>query len=183
MIVLHGWGGNAQELASVVPFLNLPDYLFLLPNATFPHPYAASGRAWYDFQKHVGLTESQQLLKDWLLSLESTTNVPLSRTFLSGFSQGGAMTLDIGLNLPLAGLICMSGYLHPITPPPQEHQYPPVLVVHGRQDSIVPLSAAHKTRDTLSSLGVQVEYQEFEMGHEVRPEVLTVIQNFVKTHS
>lgn len=183
MVVLHGWGGNAQQLASVAPFLNLPEYLFLFPNATFPHPYAASGRAWYDFQKNVGLAESQQLLKDWLLSLESTTGVPLSRTILSGFSQGGAMTLDLGLNLPLAGLVCMSGYLHPMPQFPSNHQFPPVLIVHGRQDSIVPLSAAHKTRDTLLGLGVKVQYQEFDMGHDVRPEALTVIRNFVKSHT
>lgn len=179
IVALHGWGANAQDLASLAPFLNLPDYQFLFPNAPFPHPHAAEGRAWYDFQTKQGLQESRQLLTDWLTDLEKTTGVPLSRTILAGFSQGGAMTLDVGLKLPLAGLVCLSGYLHPISPEVKNDQFPPVLIVHGRQDSIVPVSAAVKTRDTLSNLGVALQYQEFDMGHEVTPAVLSLMQSFV----
>jgi len=51
--------------------------------------------------------------------------------------------------------------------------------VHGRQDSVVPLKAALQARESLMSLGVAVQYQEFDMGHEIRPEVLAVIHNFV----
>lgn len=180
IVVLHGWGANAQDLASIVPLLNLPDYQFMLPNAPFPHPYTSIGRMWYDLsnQKHQGYQESQQILKDWLLSLESTTGIPLSRTILSGFSQGAAMTLDVGLSLPLAGLIGLSGYLHPISQPANGNS-PPVLIVHGRQDSVVPLKAAQYARDNLTALGVSVQYQEFDMGHEIRPEVLPLIRNFV----
>ncbi len=180
IVVLHGWGANAQDLASIVPLLNLPDYQFMLPNAPFPHPYTSIGRMWYDLsnQKHQGFQESQQILKDWLLSLESSTGIPLSRTILSGFSQGAAMTLDVGLSLPLAGLIALSGYLHPISQPANGN-FPPVLIVHGRQDSVVPLKAAQYARDNLTALGVSVQYQEFDMGHEIRPEVLPLIRNFV----
>ncbi|HEY9850562.1 MAG TPA: alpha/beta hydrolase [Leptolyngbyaceae cyanobacterium] len=179
IVALHGWGANAQDLASVAPFLNLPDYRFLFPNAPYPHPYVAGGRAWYDFQTKQGLQESRQLLTDWLTNLEKTTGVPLSRTILAGFSQGGAMTLDVGLKLPLAGLVSLSGYLHPVSPEAKSDKFPPVLIVHGRQDSIVPISAAVKARDTLSSLGVALEYQEFDMGHEVTPAVLSLMQSFV----
>ena len=89
------------------------------------------------------------------------------------------MTLDVGLNLPLAGLVCLSGYLHTVSEEATNRSFPPVLIVHGRQDSIVPLSAAVKARDTLSSLGVAVQYQEFDMGHEVTPAVLNVMRSFV----
>lgn len=180
ILVLHGWGANAQDLASVVPLLNLPDYQFMFPNAPFPHPYASTGRMWYNLegQKAEGLPESRQMLREWLLSLESSTGVPLSRTVLSGFSQGAAMTLDVGLSLPLSGLVALSGYLHPISEPPAS-RYPPVLIVHGTLDSVVPLKAAQYTRDSLVALGTPVQYQEFAMGHEIQPEVLTVIRNFV----
>lgn len=177
---LHGWGASAQNLASVVPLLNLPEYQFMFPDAPFPHPYSSMGRAWYDLSgnKGQGLSQSRKLLTDWLLSLESTTGVPLSRTILSGFSQGAAMTLDVGLNLPLAGLIALSGYLHPLAES-VAHPSTPVLILHGRQDSVVPLKAAESARDTLKGLGMSVQYQEFDMGHEIRPEVLAVIQEFV----
>lgn len=179
IVVLHGWGANAQDLAPLVPLFNLPDYQFIFPNAPFPHPYTSVGRAWYDLsnQKHQGYSESRQTLRDWLLSLESSTGVPLSHTILSGFSQGAAMTLDVGLSLPLAGLIALSGYLHPSQV--GDIQFPPVLIVHGRQDTVVPLKAAEYARDNLVALGVSVQYHEFEMGHEIRPQVLPVLQNFV----
>lgn len=178
-MTLHGWGANAQNLASVVPLLNLPDCQFMFPTAPFTHPYSSIGRAWYDLgnEKGKGLPESRKLLTDWLLSLENTTGVPLSRTILSGFSQGAAMTLDVGLSLPLAGLIALSGYLHPLAK--SIPATPPVLIVHGRQDSVVPLKAAQNARESLMALGTSVQYQEFDMGHEIRPEVLAVSRNFV----
>jgi phospholipase/carboxylesterase len=184
IVALHGWGANAQNLASVVPLLNLPDYQFLFPDASFPHPYTSTGKMWYDlaYEKGKGLPESRKLLRDFLQSLESSTGVPLSRTILSGFSQGAAMALDVGLSLPLASLVALSGYLHPISEP-AGGRFPPVLIVHGRQDSVVPLKAAQQARESLVALGVSVQYQEFDMGHEIRPEVLTTIRNFVLASS
>ncbi len=184
IVTLHGWGANAQDVASLSPFLNLPDYQFLFPNAPFPYPDSAMGRAWYDLRMenmYQGLAESRSLLTDWLESLSSSTGVPLSRTILSGFSQGGAMTLDVGLKLPLAGLVAMSGYLHPgaVNVETKDTKLPPVLIMHGRQDTVVPLQAAVSARKTLESLGVAVQYQEFDMGHEIRPEMLDLLKNFL----
>ncbi|GAC1459966.1 MAG: dienelactone hydrolase family protein [Chamaesiphon sp.] len=190
IVGLHGFGANAQNVASLAPLLHLPDYQFLFPDAPFPNPHVPGGRMWYAFnqlqespeQRYQDLAESQRLLSDWLKSLENTTGIPLNRTILSGFSQGGAMTLDVGLALPLAGLAVLSGYLHPSSQSMKmEHIFPPVLIVHGRQDSLVPLSSAQSARNTLTALGVAVQYHEFDMGHEIRQEVLDMIQNFVTT--
>jgi phospholipase/carboxylesterase len=180
IVTLHGWGANAQDLADLLPFFNLPEYEFLFPNA--PYPRSEDGRAWYDLQteNYDGLIESRQLLKDWLLSLESNTGIPLSRTILTGFSQGGAMTLDVGLDLPLAGLVVMSGYLHSQLAKLIPGNYPPTLIMHGTQDTVVPLSAAIKARDLVKSLGAVVEYHEFEMGHEISPQMIDILRNFIK---
>ena len=182
IVTLHGWGANADDVASLLPFFNLPDYQFVFPNAPFPYPYSPIGRAWYDLRQEnmfEGLAETRQVLTDWLQSLESSTGVPLSRTILSGFSQGAAMTLDVGLNLPLAGLVAMSGYLHPDVNPANTNGLPPTLITHGTQDEVVPLSAAVKAREALTYLGVIVEYHEFNMGHEIHPQMLEVLRNFV----
>ncbi|MCW5314226.1 alpha/beta hydrolase [Nostoc sp. KVJ3] len=182
IVTLHGWGANAEDVASLLPLLNLPDYQFVLPNAPYPYPYSPIGRAWYDLRvenMYEGLAESRQLLIDFLESLENSTGVPLSRTILSGFSQGGAMTLDVGSKLPLAGLAVMSGYLHPDALTAAKDKIPPTLITHGKYDEVVPLQAALKAQKTLESLGVSVEYHEFDMGHEINPETLKVLRNFV----
>ncbi len=173
-------------MASLSSFFKLPDYQFLFPNAPYPYAYSPLGKAWYDLRQenmYDGLTESRQVLLDWLQSLETTTGVPLSRTILSGFSQGGAMTLDVGLQLPLAGLVSMSGYLHPGAgtnlPSQNSLSTPPVLIMHGREDEVVPLAAAVKAKEALESQGVVVHYQEFDMGHEIKPQMLKLFQNFV----
>ncbi|MBE9034776.1 alpha/beta hydrolase [aff. Roholtiella sp. LEGE 12411] len=183
IVTLHGWGANAQDVASLLPFFNLPDYQFMFPDAPYPHPHSPVGKAWYDLRTenmYQGLAESRQLLIDWLQSLEISTGVPLSRTILSGFSQGGAMTLDVGLNLPLAGLVVMSGYLHPGAGAVTQSSIPPILIAHGRYDEVVPLQAALKARETVESQGVAVEYHEFDMGHEISPQMLEVVRNFIE---
>jgi phospholipase/carboxylesterase len=180
IVALHGWGANARDLASLVPAFNLPNYQFLFPDAPFPHPQVPGGKMWYDLQSNdpQGLIKSRQLLREWLLSLESSTGVPLSSTILGGFSQGGAMTLDVGLTLPLGGLICLSGYLHSMSPA-SDSALPPVLIAHGTQDTVVPVNAAIRARDSFTAWGSSVQYQEFNMGHEIRPEVVDLMRSFV----
>ncbi|HBL13453.1 MAG TPA: serine esterase [Cyanobacteria bacterium UBA11162] len=181
MVCLHGWGANFQDLTPFASALNLPNYQFLFPDAPFPHPNVPGGKMWYDLenQNYQGLAESRQHLTDWLKSLEGSTGVSLSRTILMGFSQGGAMTLDVGLTLPLAALVSLSGYLHSKPEPLIGQSLPPVLIVHGKHDPVVPLAAAQNARDTLTALGANIKYQEFNMGHEILPDVLTLIRSFI----
>lgn len=179
-MVLHGWGANANDLVPFASLLQLPEYQLIFPNAPFPHPEAQGGRAWYALERsdYAGIVESRQYLREWLLSLEATTGVPLTQTVMAGFSQGGAMALDIGTGLPLMGLCSLSGYLHSNLQP--QLPMPPILLVHGRQDMVVPLRLAQKARDELEQRGATVEYHEFEMGHEVSPVVLGLMQQFIR---
>ena len=133
---------------------------------------------WYDLNTQAGLPESRQILLDWLQALALETQVPLERIILAGFSQGGAMTLDIGARLPLAGLICLSGYLHPSLTTLLSANTPPVLLVHGQKDSVVPLKAAQASEQALRQAGVSVQYQELPMAHEINPQALELIQSF-----
>jgi phospholipase/carboxylesterase len=88
------------------------------------------------------------------------------------------MTLDVGLTLPLAGLCVLSGYLHS-EPTKISSPFPRVLIVHGKEDLVVPLRAAQRAKYELTALGVAVEYQEFAMGHEIKPEVLQLMEKFI----
>ncbi|MEO0376435.1 MAG: alpha/beta hydrolase [Cyanobacteria bacterium P01_A01_bin.17] len=178
--MLHGWGSNAEDVAALAPTLNLPNYRYLFPNGPFPHPQTPGGWMWYDLstQDPDGLAHSRQLLLDWIQSLPETTGIPLSQTVLGGFSQGGAMTLEVGLGLPVAGLIVLSGYLHGLDPEQDSQSRPPTLIIHGRQDEVVPLAAAQMAREALAAS--QVDYHEFDMGHEVIPEALGTMQQFIQ---
>ena len=181
LVMLHGWGANNRDFVPVAKVLNLPGLGYMFPNAPFEHCQVPGGRAWYALENKdfTGLKESKELLREWILSLEADTAVPLNRTIMAGFSQGGAMTLDVGLTLPLAALASFSGYLQYEPQAEPGKTYPPTLIVHGRQDSVVPLQAAAKTRDELSKIGVGVQYQEFDMAHEVSDGAIAFFQEFL----
>jgi phospholipase/carboxylesterase len=189
IVLLHGWGANNQDLIELVPYLRMPAYQFWCPNGFFDHEYTATGKMWYSFTGAGDLTDrsrtelatSRQLLTEWILALPETTGIPLSNTWIGGFSQGGAMTLDVGLSLPVGGLFVLSGYLHPDRDRP-DTPIPPITIVHGRQDDVVPIEAAHRSHNTLSSWGAKVNYHEIDMGHTIVPEVLQVVkQSIVET--
>lgn len=181
LVVLHGWGANYQDFVPFAKVLNLPGFGYFFPNAPFAHFQVPGGKAWYALEnkEFTGLAESRQLLIDWLKSLEDSTGVPLSKTVLAGFSQGGAMTLDVGLTLPLAALASFSGYLHYQPQAVEERTFPPTMIIHGKQDSIVPLEAAVKAKDELAKIGVPVRYQEFDMAHEVREPAIALFKQFI----
>lgn len=177
LVLLHGWGANAQDLYPLASVLALPQTLCLFPTAPFDHPQAPGGKAWYRLEEPdpEGLARSRDLLAEWLLGLEPETGIPLERTVLGGFSQGGAMSLDLGQDLPLAGVVCLSGYLHF---QPQTRPSAPLLMLHGRQDPVVPITAARQARQELLAVGAEIQYEEFDGGHEIPPFALQRLREF-----
>ena len=184
LVLLHGWGANAEDLVALQGFFTPYGWQIFGLNGFFPHPQVPGGRMWYDLEHPdwLGLAESREIVLTWLRSLEDTTGIPLNRTVLGGFSQGAAMTLDIGLTLPLAGLMILSGYPHPeislgaLADPP-----PAVLVVHGRQDTIVPVGAARKIQQFLQTSPIPLTYEEMDGGHEVSQQTIAAMNRFLST--
>ena len=180
VVILHGWGADAHDLLALASSLNLQDCKYLFPNAPYPHPQVPGGRAWYGLETKDfrGLSESRQRLLDWILDLEAQTNIPLSRTALCGFSQGGAMVLDVGLELPVAAIVSLSGFLH--TQPKQSNKpFPPIFMAHGQQDMVVPIEAAEQAKAMLDTIGADIQYQVFDMGHEIKPAVISSLEPFL----
>ena len=186
IVALHGWGANCDDLVSLAPLVGLPNYQWICPEAPFNHPMP-NGKMWYDLQSldAEGLAKSCELLSQFLEDLPSLTGIPLEKTFLLGFSQGGAMTLDVGLGFPLAGLISLSGYLHISEEELQEfanEKFPPIFIAHGSEDTVVPIGAARHAKQVFEGLGASVDYEEYEMAHEIRPETCDRIQQFILEH-
>ncbi len=186
IVALHGWGANCDDLVSLAPLVGLANYQWICPEAPFNHPMP-NGKMWYDLQSldAEGLAKSCELLSQFLEDLPSLTGIPLEKTFLLGFSQGGAMTLDVGLGFPLAGLISLSGYLHISEEELQEfanEKFPPIFIAHGSEDTVVPIGAARNAKQVFEGLGASVDYEEYEMAHEIRPETCDRIQQFILEH-
>ena len=188
IVTLHGWGANAQDLASLAPLLDLPDYAFVFPDAPLDHPQVPGGRMWYDLgdlelePRSWGRDreDSCALLLTWLQELAQSVGVPLNRCLLCGFSQGGAMAIEVGWQLPLAGVVSLSGYLQ--TPDlPAHDQPPPIAIGHGVHDLVVPIRAARHSRDRLLELGASVTYREFDMSHEICPPEILWWRDFIQT--
>jgi phospholipase/carboxylesterase len=192
VVILHGWGGTVQDAAYFASLLRLSHVQLILPEGSFQHPYSDMGRMWYglpepvtEFQFQMDLSDDPDLrisrtqLLELITNLPTQTGIPLAKTIVGGFSQGGAMAIEIGLGLPLAGLMVLSGYLHKSLAAAPCFQAP-ILQVHGAIDPVVPLVAAQQTRDALRQTGAVVQYEEIPgMGHEISPTVLDRMQSFI----
>jgi phospholipase/carboxylesterase len=135
---------------------------------------------WYDLGSGEGLTEGCEALMTWLQDQAKAMDIPLERVILGGFSQGGAMTLEVGLRLPLAGLICMSGYLHPQLKLPELPAPPPTLVIHGDWDPVVPIAAAQSVVQALQEVNATFTFKSLPMAHEINPEAVQAVQEFLR---
>lgn len=177
LVLLHGWGADADDLLDLGELLVGPEVSVVALRAPEPHPYG-SGRQWYGLQPidWAALPAARAALRGRLEAL--ATSVPLARTVLLGFSQGGAMAIDVGSSLPLAGIVACSGYPHEGWQP--QGELPPVLLSHGRQDPVVPFAASEALQRGLSQAGARVELVPFNGGHGIDPELLPALGTFVR---
>lgn len=172
LVLLHGWGADADDLQTLGEVLarhvTIPLDVVALP-APELHPQGI-GRQWYGLfpADWDAVPAAQADLRSRLLTL-SSEGIPLEATVVLGFSQGAAMALGTGCELPLAGVIACSGYPHPHWEAPTHR--PPVLLIHGRNDEVVPFSAAEELNRRLHSGEAPLTLEPFNGGHTI-PEVV-----------
>jgi phospholipase/carboxylesterase len=182
LVLLHGWGADADDLLDLGQVLVEGDGSVgvVALRAPWIHP-AGYGRQWYDLQQPEWpeLPQARELLRARLLALGES--VPLEATALLGFSQGGAMALDVGCGdrsgaegLPLASLVACSGYPHPGWSP--RCPRPSVLLTHGLQDPVVPVAACAAIEAMLKAEGGTVRCCEFTGGHGIDPSLFPAIR-------
>jgi phospholipase/carboxylesterase len=188
VVVLHGRGADANDLADLAPQLAAGSpYRFLFPNAPRrfePMPGYAVGFSWFDgFPPSAeSFRQSRAVLTEFIAQMYERYEVTPGKTVLAGFSQGGMMSLDVGFRLekPVSAIVCMSGAINDRDLPPlRERPNQRVLIVHGTQDEMIPVHAARKTRRILEEHGIKPEYHEFAMGHWVTEESLQVVRDFI----
>ena len=184
MVVLHGLGDSVDGYLWLPSALSIPSLNYLLVNA--PDPYYG-GYSWYDLDGDagVGVFRSRRLLTALLTKLD-LAGYPNDQCWMFGFSQGCLMTLETGLRFStrLAGLIGVSGYLYdPVNLAKELGPHAKslrVLVTHGRQDPLIPISKVRTQMETLKTSGIRLEWEEFNKAHTIDgPQELELIRRFI----
>ena len=168
LVLLHGWGADAGDLMPLGQALAeaIATPLELVALQAPQLQTQGSGRQWYGLfpADWAAVPAAVEKLKERIHNLCSE-EIPLEATVLLGFSQGGAMTVAAGCDLPLAGLIACSAYPHPNWQAPVIR--PPVLLLHGRHDDVVPYSAALALNKDLSQSNQTCDVFSFDNGHAI----------------
>lgn len=173
VVLLHGVGADGSDLIGLAPVLAeaLPDVAFVAPDAPFPCDMAPFGRQWFSLQDRstarlaAGVQAVAPTLMAFLEEELARLSLPASALALAGFSQGAMTALHIGLRLaePPAAILAYSGAL--LEAPESlaaevasaRAPRPPVLLVHGEADGVVPVGASRMAEAALRGAGVPVE--------------------------
>ena len=198
IIWLHGLGADGWDFVPMVRELPLPAELalrFIFPHAPVRPVTINNGmqmRAWYDIKMNDiarlpdegGIRESQAAVER-LIAHERGRGVPSERIVLAGFSQGGAIALQVGLRHAsrLAGIVALSTYLTLEDSLDAEgaaaNRATPIFMGHGTEDPIVPLRLAQSSRAALEKRGYGVQWRDWPMSHSVCPEEVEELAGFL----
>lgn len=181
VIILHGVGAHGSSLAWMADHLPLPGTAFAAPDAPFAFDQAPGGpaRQWFSV---TGVTAANRPARvaaarapfDAVLAgtiaAHGLTAHP-ERVALVGFSQGAIMALDAVATgrWPLGAVVAFSGRL--ASAPPLAPAATPVLIAHGRQDTVIPATEAEAAHAALTAAGCTTQLLlEDRVGHAPGPE-------------
>jgi phospholipase/carboxylesterase len=189
VVFLHGYGADGNDLIEIGRAWQsaMPHAAFVSPHA--PHPCGGNpmGREWFPLtdraqnERWRGVVSAAPALSQFLDAELKRRNLPPSALALVGFSQGTMMALHVGLRratAPLA-IVGYSGLLvtEPnATPESLEREItsrPPVLLIHGDSDDLIPPQALFLATNGLAAAGVPVEWHlSSGIGHGIDQEGL-----------
>jgi phospholipase/carboxylesterase len=191
VIFLHGLGADGDDLIGLSPYFAeaLPDAEFLSPHAPYPCDMAPYGRQWFslqDFGQEAllrGLEVVKPVFDDYLDAVMKRSKLSEAEIAVVGFSQGTMLSLHGALRRPrpIGALLGYSGML--VAPDRLIGEItarPPVMLVHGEQDPVVPFDAMDLARRALEALAVPVTVLARPgLGHSIDDEGLAEGVRFV----
>ena len=196
VILLHGYGANGRDLIGLTEPLaeHMPDTLFLSPDAPETCEGAGPGLQWFPIPWIDG--SSEEMARDGLMravaDLQSFLDGVMvdedllpEQVVLLGFSQGSMMALHAGPRRedPVAGIVAFSGrLLEPELLIEEAASRPPVLLIHGDRDDVVPVQAMPQAARALEAAGWSEVYAHVMKGtaHGIAPDGLSVALAFMR---
>jgi phospholipase/carboxylesterase len=174
VVFLHGYGADGNDLIDIgrVWASLLPDAAFASPHAPQPCGQAPTGREWFPLtfrdpgERWAGVNMAAPVLESFLDAELQRQNLPPSALALVGFSQGTMMALHVGLRRPVSpaaivgysGMLALPENIDPASFAAEIKSRPPVLLVHGDQDPLIPVQALFEAAQNLAALEVPTEW-------------------------
>lgn|SRR5574341_1665673 len=193
ILTLHGRGANAFDLLGLAPYLCGGRFLMICPQAPLETPIGpdAVGYAWYSMSSSgppdvEGMLSSLRRLHAFLDDCLERYPIDSNQLVVLGFSQGGVMAYGLALAQAerFAALAVLSSWLPEDLvakiPVSQAVQSLPTLVHHGIQDPLIEVARARNSVERLRQLKLPLTFQEYEIGHEIRPQSLSDLSAWLK---
>jgi len=191
VVLLHGYGANGDDLIPLGDEWRgrLPGAVFVAPNAPQPIPGMPGALQWFALTMRDpvefwrGVVAARPLLDRFLDAELARYRLPPDRLALVGFSQGTMLALHAGLRRAAApaaivgfsGLLAGPEHLSEIT------ARPPILLIHGEADDLIPADALHMAREPLAKAGLLLEWHVRPgLGHGIDPEGAAMAGHFLK---
>ncbi|WP_179379610.1 alpha/beta hydrolase [Jannaschia marina] len=196
VIFLHGYGANAADLIGLADPLmpHMPATAFLSPDAPEACAGAPMGFQWFPIpwidgsseeDAMAGMERAVEELDAWLADVMAAEGVGPEQVILFGFSQGTMMALHVGPRRTesFAGIVGFSGrLLKPEDLAEDARSKPPVLLVHGDMDDVVPIQSLPEAAEALEAAGFERVYAHVMKGtaHGIAPDGLQVALAFMR---
>jgi phospholipase/carboxylesterase len=189
VVFLHGYGADGNDLIDIGRAWQglLPDTAFVSPHAPEPCGQAPVGRQWFNLtfrtpnERWDGANKAGPRLQQFLDAELARRKLSPSALALVGFSQGTMMALHVGLRRAQApaaivgysGLFVLPDKAKPEVVAGEIKSKPPILLIHGDQDDLIPAQALFQGAQELSALDVPVEWHLSKgVGHGIDQEGL-----------
>ncbi len=192
VLAIHGWGANAHDLLGLAPLLHGGNALVLCPEGQVAVPIGGGmiGHGWFPLALDApvdpaAFRRGADALERFLDGAMERYPIDSRHLVAVGFSQGGTMAYDLVLRQPgrFAGLAALSSWLPAeraaLLEKRPEHEGLPVLILHGTRDPLLDVERARESREAVRPFGVNLTYRELDMAHEIRPEALRILQQWL----
>ena len=192
VILLHGYGADGNDLIGLAPYWarELPHVGFVSPHAPFPCEMSSQGRQWFSLGDRspesmlAGARMAAQVIDAFIDDELQRLDLTPDKLALVGFSQGTMMSLFVGPRRaePIAGIVGYSGRLvAPELLAGEIKTKPPVTLVHGAADEMVPAAALEQAVTGLQAVGIEAASQMRPgLGHSIDEEGLRIGLSFLR---